>query len=364
MGTLIDDGYRLALPAGLSAGNYLLRGQLEEVGASPMVEVADITLRQPTPPLPTHTNDLAARFEAGIVLNGYDVQPPGVLAKQFPAGSLPVVKSGGIIEVTLWWQAESPLDENYHGFVHLVDINGRPIEQVDQVPGPLFQPPMLWRAERPTPDVYSILIPTNAPSGLYWPWAGLYQFPSRKRLAILSVGAENEMGDGTTLDHLQLAPIKIVNRQTMPRAANKVDVAMGNFAKWVGYAMPTPVATVQSVQSGQSLALTLYYESIAPTPMGYTRFVHVVHPTAGLVTQADAIPQQGANPTWAWQRGEIIADPITLTFPPDAPLGEYQLLLGFYAPEADNVRLALQSDEENRVQQENQALIVSVTVAE
>ena len=79
---------------------------------------------------------------------------------------------------------------------------------------------------------------------------------------------------------------------------------MGDFAKWIGYATQTPLATMQR---GQSLELTLYYESMASTPVGYTRFVHVVHPTAGMVTQADAIPQQGANPTWSWQRGEIIA---------------------------------------------------------
>ena len=63
-------------------------------------------------------------------------------------------------------------------------------------------------------------------------------------------------------------------------------------------------------------------------------------------------------------KGRDHCGPVTITFPPDAPLGEYQLLLGFYAPAADNVRLTLQSDETNRVQQGNQALIVSVMVAQ
>ncbi len=358
--TLVDDSYRLALPAGMRAGIYTLRAQI--VGATapltPLVDVSDVTLPNATsaPPMPSHA--LAARFEAGILLNGYDLQPTPA---QSDAGqsngeqarAVPVVMSGERVEITLWWQADPPPDQNYHGFVHLVDNNGLPVAQVDQLPGPLFQPPMLWNAERPAPDVYTLTIAEETPSGLYWPWVGLYEFATQRRLNV-------EVNE-TQSDHLQLPPIKVVNQQEMPPSAVEVAVNMGDFARWIGYELDS---STTSVQPGQSLHLTLYYESITSTATGYTRFVHVVHPTDGLITQADSVPAHGANPSWSWQPGEIISDPVTIAFPPNAPAGEYELYVGFYAPEAGGLRLPLQSDEAGRVQNGDQAAILRVTVTD
>jgi hypothetical protein len=361
-GTLVDDAYRLALPPGLVVGDYVLAGQVVmESGALPsLVEVADVMLRQPTLPRYTPTYPLAVDFEDGITLDGYDVQRAGLLEKQMTADELLVVESGNNVKFRLWWRADPPPHENYHGFIHLVDSVGGSIEQVDQIPGPLFQPPVLWNGERPAPDLYGMHIPASAPSGLYTPWVGIYRFPSENRLIILDDGTETGPETSAERDHFELAPIKVVNSQTEATPIHKTDVTIGDFAKWIGYDLQVP----SPLLPGQSVTLTLYYEGVATTEMNYTRFVHVPRPTTGLVTQNDAVPQGGANPTWTWQRGEVIVDPVVITFPPDAPAGEYPLLLGFYAPEAGGVRAPLQSDEAGRVLGADVAEIARVTVGD
>ena len=355
--TVVDDAYRLPLPGGLAPGSYGLRGQImvDARALSPLVDIGKITLHEATPARHMPQVATTAHFEEGITLMGYDAHTPSYLGDQAVVSDLPVMASGGQIELTLWWQAYPSPHENYHGFVHLVDSHGMPIEQVDQLPGPVFQSPMLWNGIRATPDVYDLYIPAAAPSGLYWPWVGLYRYPSGNRLRV--VDADGTLADA---DHVQLGPIKIVNQETAPEPTTVVDVAMGDFAKWIGYDGPRANT---SVAPGESVTVTLVYQSIAPTDVDYTRFVHVVHADAGLVTQADAVPQDGANPTWAWQPGEVIVDPLTITFPPDAPAGDYEVLLGFYAPDQDGARAPLSSAEAGRVLGGEQALLVRVTVA-
>ena len=54
---------------------------------------------------------------------------------------------------------------------------------------------------------------------------------------------------------------------------------------------------------------------------------------------------------------------MTITFPPDAPAGDYEVRLGFYAPEQEGMRASLRSEEAGRVLDGDQALLMRVTVA-
>jgi hypothetical protein len=71
-----------------------------------------------------------------------------------------------------------------------------------------------------------------------------------------------------------------------------------------------------------------------PTPVNYTRFVHVHKEGVGMAAQDDGLPQHGDNPTFAWTPGEVVRDEVALTIAADAAPGDYSLRIGFYDPQS------------------------------
>lgn len=168
--------------------------------------------------------------------------------------------------------------KNYHGFVHLTDLAGRPLVQEDQSPGPFFRPPLLWDRYYAEPDLYLLRIPTDAPSGLYWPEVGMYDFATQDRLPVRTAGQP------TPDDHVRLPPVKIVNHQTHA-PTHAVSARFGAMATLLGYDIATPAT---GLHAGDHFAITLYYRSEAATVVDYTRFLHVYNATSGMAVQFDS----------------------------------------------------------------------------
>ena len=88
-----------------------------------------VTTPPPAQPQPAHA--LAARFGGLVDLLGVDLKQAGRSVDAF-APHPPVVRPGDSLEYTLDWRARQALSQNYHGLVHLVDREGRPIAKQDQ----------------------------------------------------------------------------------------------------------------------------------------------------------------------------------------------------------------------------------------
>jgi hypothetical protein len=82
--------------------------------------------------------------------------------------------------------------------------------------------------------------------------------------------------------------------------------------------------------AGNTLQVTLYWQSLRPLVGQYTVFTHLVGPDDQLVGQQDNVPLRGEAPTTCWRPGEIIADPYEIAIPPGATSGTYSLETGFY----------------------------------
>lgn len=185
-GAIVDDAYRLPLPPGLPAGRYELAIRLaaEDWPDQPAPAIGQFELAQPIPDQVSPAQPLDVGFGGAARLGGFAVaveRQPMEAAPGRPA----VAQAGDRIDYTLYWQAGAFIEENYHGFVHLVGVDGRPLVQEDHLPGPFFRPPALWDGYYWQPDVYHLRLPADAPAGLYWPIAGLYQFDTLERLAAL-----------------------------------------------------------------------------------------------------------------------------------------------------------------------------------
>ncbi len=329
----------------------------------PPAVVGSLQLAAPIPPQPQPVHPMDVRLGSVVQLAGYDTTPApeGTESPQHSMGSAPsglrpvpflVAHAGDRLDYTLYWRALVPLYDNYHAFLHLVDRLGHPLVQEDQVAGTVLAGPKLWGTNELSADYYRLHIPTSAPSGLYWPSVGLYDFKTLARLRAL---------DGTTgkpLDPLQLPPIKIIGGP-QPGPEHPTDIRMGDAATLAGYDLALPAG---GPRAGDQLTVTLYYRSRAAVAANYTRFLHLYNPQLGMAAQADALPQEGDNPTWAWVPGEVIVDHVRLDVAAGATPGTYHLLTGLYDTQAAGARLPLY-DSQNRPLPDAQADLAQVVVS-
>ena len=330
-GMVVDDAYQLPLPPGLPAGSYTIRIQPldgETAVAAPQtigpIAIAAVPVASPVPMQP-----LALRFEQAALLDGYNIkinrQAVAVTADAAPL----IVRPADTVEIKLYWREQNSILESYHSFIHLVDWQQVTLLQQDQLPGPIMSTPLLWNRDTAMPDLYRFKIPADAASGLYTPRVGLYRFTSQDfsdqdRLLIFNARG-NEVGDA-----VNLPPFKIYNpRQGVPSQLNTIPVntTFTDLATLTGYQLEPDDATIAP---GETVTVTLVYQSHGPASIDYTQFIQLYDPTLGIAGQIDRQPLAGGNPTSTWVAGETIVETVAFVTKTDATPGHYRLQVGFY----------------------------------
>lgn len=121
-------------------------------------------------------NPLDVTFDQNIRLAGYDVAPASA-------------ESGGVLDVTLTWQAQTRPDLPYTVFVHLLDADGTLRAQSDAMPVANTLPTSCWQPGEIVKDVHTLSISADTPPGDYVVHVGLYYLPTLARLPITGEGA-------------------------------------------------------------------------------------------------------------------------------------------------------------------------------
>jgi hypothetical protein len=83
---------------------------------------------------------------------------------------------------------------------------------------------------------------------------------------------------------------------------------------------------------GDSLHVTLYWQSLRLVPESYLVFVHLLDENGTLVGQIDQPPLQGKWLTNNWRPGDRLADRHTLSLSPTLAWGNYTVRVGLYNP--------------------------------
>lgn len=104
-----------------------------------------------------------------------------------------------------------------------------------------------------------------------------------------------------------------------------MSVELGNAIRFLGYSVER-----QNLEPGDTLTLVFYWESLAPSDVDYTIFVHLRDSNNASRVGADHQPYDGAVPTTQWRVGAVIKDVVKLDLPADLPSGEYQVAVGMY----------------------------------
>ncbi len=162
---------------------------------------------------------------------------------------------------------------------------------------------------------------------------------------------------GAPLGDLYTAAAFKVLAQNNRRPAGELAATFGGAIVLEGYTL----APGTTVRPGDALSVTLFYRARDAIAADSTRFLQLYSAEHGMAAQADAMPQNGANPTSAWAPGERIVDTAVLPIDPNAAPGSYRLLLGFY--DAGGVRLPA-VDGAGRALPDQAVVITEITVAE
>lgn len=93
----------------------------------------------------------------------------------------------------------------------------------------------------------------------------------------------------------------------------------------------TLVAYTVMPGEGETVLVTLYWQTARPLAENATVFVHLLDENGNLLVQSDAAPVQNSYPLTIWPIGVLIADIHTLALPPDSPPAA-QLAVGLYNP--------------------------------
>lgn len=100
---------------------------------------------------------------------------------------------------------------------------------------------------------------------------------------------------------------------------------LGSRVALLGYALNT-----DRLAPGETLLLTLYWQTLAPMDRRYTVFTHLLDATNRIRGQMDSEPLGGSLPTDLWTVGQVIQDNYALTVDAGAAPGPYLLEAGMY----------------------------------
>ena len=140
---------------------------------------------------PSETN-----FGDGVRLLGYDLEAEGL-------------QPGGTVYLTLYWQAQQPVEHRYKVFTHLLGevFNARSGNflwgQQDNEPVNGTRPTSTWRTGEVIVDSYAISLEMQSPTGRYTIEIGLYDPVTGERLPVLDDQRQS------VADHLRLIHLMV-----------------------------------------------------------------------------------------------------------------------------------------------------------
>jgi hypothetical protein len=228
-----------------------------------------------------------------------------------------LLQAGQPSSPAFFWRLEQPPAEGVKFYVHLIDSSGQSWSQYDEEAYPVDQwhPGQTLIARRP------LAIPSTVPLGTYTVEVGL------ERPNGVALPATNSFGQasGTVW---RSPPIMMVRAARPPdvaslRVSRALDVTFSPALRLVGASAPSG-----TVQDGDSVGLTFYWQVIGAAPSALETVVQVADGSGKVVGQAIRPPTSGVWPARDWQPGDVVVDRQQLVIPAGLPSGPLTLSVG------------------------------------
>ncbi len=229
---------------------------------------------------------------------------------------------GETLTFATWTQALYPPPATVAWRMELLDHSGRVVSRVERDPFGNKYPLQRWPPGRYIREEWALPLDPALPPGVY-----------DLRMALFR-RADGELMEVRPLYSLQSivptadAPIARIKIPIAPptldelRATKSLQARVGDTFALTNYALQADRATGR-------VQLTLYWQSLKPTPKNYTVFVHLLDASGQVVAQVDHEPRGGTYPTSMWDVNEIVKDEYALTIPAEART-PFTLEIGMY----------------------------------
>jgi hypothetical protein len=216
------------------------------------------------------------------------------------------------LEVTLYWQALTPVEDEYSVGLHLVDGEGRRFGQHDSF-HPAGLPVTRWQASQYGRDQHHLQVWPGTPPGTYDLKVFVYQPATGQRLGILNeaglpAGVEYELGQ-VEIDR----PSQFPDPDNVPIENRLTDLGQSPVLAEGVQLLGFDVATGE-IEVGQPLPVTLYWYTPAVPTVDYESSLYLLCEGQELLARAD-LPAP-LTPGTTWQPAEIIRADATIWVPP------------------------------------------------
>ena len=250
----------------------------------------------------------------------------------------------------LYWRVLEDIERNYNVFTFLVDEQEKIVEDCDpRLAAPVWYPPTdrlaapIWYPTSQWKPGELVKMET-----LHWTLGkplrfgialavsdGPGQWDIEKRLRPQVIESDIVMPllyydtllELVTLnsDGKVVEAIALPRQLALPLIRYPLQVNLGDQVKFLGYDLDST-----KLKPGQTLHLTLYWQTLTPMEQSYTVFTHLLDKNNQIWGQKDGIPCNGMRPTTGWAEQEIIIDEYDIPIQADAPPGQYTLEIGLY----------------------------------
>jgi hypothetical protein len=332
---------------------------------------------------PPISQRLALDFDHAVTLLGYDLPQRRV-------------EPGEAIPLKLYWQSQQVAPKAYFVFVHGVDREQKRLGGSDRRLSEEKEF-AFWYPGEIVADPWAVELEPETGASLVWLRLGLYEWREGEEIRPVPIYFEGDHIETS----LTIGPLRVGDPPPLVKAANfepdvSVGITLGEPAsiRLRGYEMTSlipsedtpsalegggeqrrdaavPTAGTQASDTLQAadaptgstmaatpivgstmeseLKLTLYWESLAPSSVDWSSFVHLRNERGEIVAQHDQPAGGGELPSSLWEPGEVVADPVRLALPPELKAGSYTLVAGLYRQDTGE-RLPVPSSPENVVE--------------
>jgi 4-amino-4-deoxy-L-arabinose transferase-like glycosyltransferase len=111
---------------------------------------------------------------------------------------------GELIPLTLFWQRQGAVQEDYNVFVHLLDKSSQLAAQTDSAPAGGSRPTSTWQENEIIVDRHGLLLPDHLPPGEYELRVGMYLRATGERLPVQGPDLQ-ALGDSISLGQIKMA---------------------------------------------------------------------------------------------------------------------------------------------------------------
>jgi hypothetical protein len=233
-------------------------------------------------------------------------------------------------QVTLFWQALQPLEEDYRVSLTLRDVEGQSWGRWDGRPSAYDYPTDRWRVGQTVPGRYDLTAVPGTPPGEYGLEVGVYTEDDPVGLDVL------DQAGAPQGKRAMLGGVKLVAPTTGSEALeipNPGQIAVGGDLVLLGWDLDRDEG-----QPGDKLSLSLVWSAVAQPEEDYAVRL-LVTDASGQTHDAGTYPPTNAwHDTRTWQAGEAWRGQLTFRLPVETLPGEARL--GLQLLDADAIPVA------------------------